>query len=212
MELEKIIGIVSGLLTSASMLPQFAKLVKTKDSENISMGMLLVLLTGVAGWIYYGFLKNDWIIIATNVFAFIVNLVTMILSIRYKKTWTQDWLSDAEKNFLNVRLYSFVAIWIRPFVGRWAIFPQAHKPQRTQRIKANFRRESFPYNVTKIAIILLALLVGGCFYGCLTGLSPIAFVICPRSVQFSNCTEPHPNTLFHRQQKFPHQVQYLFLP
>lgn len=85
MDLEQIIGIAAGSLTSISMIPQFIKLVKTKDSENISMGMLIVLLTGVAGWIYYGFLKQDWIIIATNIFAFAINLVTLILSVAYRK-------------------------------------------------------------------------------------------------------------------------------
>jgi MtN3 and saliva related transmembrane protein len=85
MDFTKIVGIISGLLTSISMLPQFFKLIKTKDSKNISMGMLVVLLMGVAGWVYYGFLRTDWIIIATNTFAFLVNFVTMILAIKYRR-------------------------------------------------------------------------------------------------------------------------------
>lgn len=85
MDFAKLVGIISGLLTSISMLPQFFKLVKTKESKNISMGMLLVLLTGVAGWIYYGFLRNDWIIVVTNAFALLVNFVTMLLSIKYRR-------------------------------------------------------------------------------------------------------------------------------
>ncbi len=84
MEFEKIVGAVSGLLTSISMLPQFFKLIKTKDCENISTGMLIVLLCGVSGWIYYGFLKNDIIIIVTNALALLVNLFTMILCLKYR--------------------------------------------------------------------------------------------------------------------------------
>jgi MtN3 and saliva related transmembrane protein len=84
MDLEKIIGIISGLLTSISMLPQFVKLIKTKNSKDISMVTLIVLITGVAGWIYYGSLKKDWIIILTNAFAFLINLCTIILSIKYR--------------------------------------------------------------------------------------------------------------------------------
>jgi len=86
MEFEKAIGIISGVLTSISMLPQFFMLIKTKDSNNISVGMLFVLLSGLAGWTYYGFLKNDPIIIATNAFAGLVNLLTIFFSVRYKRS------------------------------------------------------------------------------------------------------------------------------
>jgi len=85
MQFENAIGIMSGVLTSVSMLPQFFKLIKTKASQNISIGMLLVLLIGVAGWTYYGFLRKDSIISATNAFASLINLLTVILSVRYRK-------------------------------------------------------------------------------------------------------------------------------
>lgn len=84
MELEKIVGIVSGSLTSISMLPQFVKLIKTKDGEDVSIGMLIVLLAGVTGWVYYGLLRNDLIILITNAFAFLINLLTIVLRLKYR--------------------------------------------------------------------------------------------------------------------------------
>ena len=81
----KLVGIISGVLTSVSMLPQFFKLLKKKDSTDISIGTLIVLVVGVAGWVYYGILIRDPIIIATNSFSFLVNSLTLMLIIRYKK-------------------------------------------------------------------------------------------------------------------------------
>ena len=83
--MEKITGIISGMLTLVSMLPQFFKLIKKKDSKDIAIGMLLVLIAGVAGWTYYGVLKNDILITLTNAFAFLINLLMVILAIKYRE-------------------------------------------------------------------------------------------------------------------------------
>ncbi|HEY0434810.1 MAG TPA: SemiSWEET transporter [Chitinophagaceae bacterium] len=83
--MQQLVGIISGVLTSISMLPQFIKLIREKDSENVSSGMLAVLIAGVAGWVWYGSLKNDLIIICTNGFACMLNLITLVLSLRYKR-------------------------------------------------------------------------------------------------------------------------------
>ena len=50
----QIAGIIAGVLTSASMIPQFFKLIQKKDSKDISIGMLVALIAGVACWIWYG--------------------------------------------------------------------------------------------------------------------------------------------------------------
>lgn len=85
MPIEKIVGIVAGVLTSVSMLPQFIKLIKKKDSKDIAIGTLVVLITGVAGWVGYGVLRKDIIIIATNAFAFLINVLTIAFALKYRK-------------------------------------------------------------------------------------------------------------------------------
>ena len=66
----QIIGIAAGILTSASMLPQLIKTFKEKKVEDISLVMIIALITGIAGWIWYGFLRNDLPVILTNGFHF----------------------------------------------------------------------------------------------------------------------------------------------
>ena len=82
---DEIIGIIAGVFTSASLLPQLIKTIKEKDASSLSTVMLLVLIVGVGLWIYYGFLKKDIPIIATNIFSDMVNLALLFFSIKYKK-------------------------------------------------------------------------------------------------------------------------------
>jgi MtN3 and saliva related transmembrane protein len=78
------IGIAAGILTAISSLPQLLKMIKKKKAEDVSIGMLIVLILGVGLWIYYGALKKDLPILITNCFSILVNLLLLFLSIWYK--------------------------------------------------------------------------------------------------------------------------------
>ena len=77
--LEKIIGITAGVFTATSLLPQLVKIIKEKNADNTATGMLLVLLTGLGLWTWYGILREDWPIIITNTFSILVNITILIL-------------------------------------------------------------------------------------------------------------------------------------
>ena len=85
MTLISIIGILASACTAISQIPQLVKLVKEKKAENISLGMLAILFAGLGLWIYYGLLKEDWIIILSNAFSFVINLMLACFAIKYKK-------------------------------------------------------------------------------------------------------------------------------
>jgi MtN3 and saliva related transmembrane protein len=78
------VGIVAGILTSVSLLPQLVKIIREKEAENLSYGMLLVLLAGLGCWVYYGILREDLPIIITNSFSFLINMLVIIFTIKYK--------------------------------------------------------------------------------------------------------------------------------
>lgn len=79
------IGIIAGILTSSSLLPQLIKLIKTRKAEDLSMVFLLLLMSGLACWVWYGIKRNDWPIIITNSFSFLVNGMMIILGLRFKR-------------------------------------------------------------------------------------------------------------------------------
>lgn len=83
-EYTQFIGIFAGALTSISLLPQLIKIIREQKAEGVSLGMFIVLVIGIGGWIWYGVLKKDYPIIITNCFSFIINLLILIFSLKYK--------------------------------------------------------------------------------------------------------------------------------
>lgn len=81
-----ILGLVAGVLTSSSLLPQLIKIVKNKKVEDLSTGMFATLMAGVALWIVYGVLRDDFPIIATNAFSLLLNIIILFLRFKYKKS------------------------------------------------------------------------------------------------------------------------------
>ena len=80
-----ILGIIAGICTSSSIIPQIVKTLKEKKAQEVSVFMFIVLMTGNALWIYYGFEKSDIAIITTNFFALVLNIVMIVLKFRYKE-------------------------------------------------------------------------------------------------------------------------------
>ncbi|MGE8554103.1 MAG: SemiSWEET transporter [Chryseobacterium jejuense] len=82
---ENLLGIIAGVLTSVSMIPQLVKVVREKNVEDISLLMLLILISGLSLWVWYGFVKNELPIIVSNLFAVLVNISLLICYMIYNK-------------------------------------------------------------------------------------------------------------------------------
>ena len=80
----QIIGLIAGVFTASSLLPQLIKILREKHARDVSKAMLLVLMTGVSLWIFYGILREDLPIIITNSFSLILNIITLYYRIKYK--------------------------------------------------------------------------------------------------------------------------------
>ena len=78
------IGIAAGILTSIALLPQLIKIIRTKKADDLSWMTLLVLLSGLGIWVWYGVIKKDVPIIITNSVSIIINLLVIIFSLKYR--------------------------------------------------------------------------------------------------------------------------------
>lgn len=68
-----------------AMLPQLIKVIRQKNADDLSWGMLMVLISGLSLWVWYGFLKDELPIIISNAFAVIVNVTLLVCCMIYKK-------------------------------------------------------------------------------------------------------------------------------
>lgn len=82
--MEDSIGILAGILTSASMLPQLFKVIRKKEVDDLSVKMIGILLAGVILWVVYGILKQEWPIILSNTFSAIVNSILLCCYFLYR--------------------------------------------------------------------------------------------------------------------------------
>ncbi|MCE7042875.1 SemiSWEET family sugar transporter [Dyadobacter sp. CY312] len=53
-------GLVAVICTSSAVIPQLVTTIKKKKASEVSMAMFIVLLTGKALWVYYGFEKKTF--------------------------------------------------------------------------------------------------------------------------------------------------------
>ena len=81
----EVLGLVACGITSVAMMPQLIKVIKEKNAEDISVVMLLVLITGLSLWVWYGILQNELPIILSNSFSVLVNITLLICCMMFKK-------------------------------------------------------------------------------------------------------------------------------
>jgi MtN3 and saliva related transmembrane protein len=60
------LGYVAGVITVASFLPQVVRAWRTRQTRDLSLSSLALLITAGSLWILYGALSRDWPVVATN--------------------------------------------------------------------------------------------------------------------------------------------------
>lgn len=61
------VGGIAAFLASLSYIPQVRKAWPRGSTDDLSLGMLAALTTGLALWAVYGSIQGDWVIVAANV-------------------------------------------------------------------------------------------------------------------------------------------------
>jgi MtN3 and saliva related transmembrane protein len=83
--LTDLIGVTAGILVLSSFIPQLHKAYKTKRMIDVSIYLMALIASGMFLWIIYGIIRRDPVIIGTNAAGFILNIILMILKIKYDK-------------------------------------------------------------------------------------------------------------------------------
>jgi MtN3 and saliva related transmembrane protein len=60
------LGYAAGVLTVTSFLPQVVRAWRTRQTRDLSLGSLALLILAGSLWIVYGAISRDWPVVATN--------------------------------------------------------------------------------------------------------------------------------------------------
>lgn len=77
------VGLVAGLLTTISFLPQAIQTWRTKSTKDISLTMFLSFCVGVVLWVIYGFYTNNIPVLAANSVTFLLAFSILVCKLKY---------------------------------------------------------------------------------------------------------------------------------
>lgn len=93
MSLVTIIGTIAALCSTISFAPQAWKIIQTRETKDISLGMYLFTVTGFAAWLTYGVMLGQWPLIASN--SICLALSAFILTMKLLPQRDKDKVADA---------------------------------------------------------------------------------------------------------------------
>lgn len=79
----EIIGVIAAIFTTAAYIPQTIKVFREKNTTSLSLGMYLMITTGIAMWLIYGIMIDSFSIILANAVTLVLSLSILFMKIRH---------------------------------------------------------------------------------------------------------------------------------
>jgi MtN3 and saliva related transmembrane protein len=79
----KLLGFAAATCTTLAYAPQFIKVWRTRSTDDISLGMFLVMVLGVALWLLYGLLSGDAPLVAANAITIVLAGGILFMKLKY---------------------------------------------------------------------------------------------------------------------------------
>jgi len=81
--LTTLVGLLAAVLTTLANVPQVLKAWRTRETQDLSLVMVLTLASGLALWVVYGVMKGDAVLIGANGVALAIALILAALKLRH---------------------------------------------------------------------------------------------------------------------------------
>jgi MtN3 and saliva related transmembrane protein len=79
----ELVGYVAAVLTTAAYIPQAVKVVRSRHTSSISLGMYCLINVGIMLWFIYGVLIGSWPVILANGTTFIFAATILMMKLRH---------------------------------------------------------------------------------------------------------------------------------
>jgi MtN3 and saliva related transmembrane protein len=79
-------GVIAGLCSMASFVPQIIKIVRERDASGISLRMYAVTTFGFICWTIYGALSGSWPVTLSNAICLVLVVIILFLRLRFSNS------------------------------------------------------------------------------------------------------------------------------
>lgn len=79
----EVVGLIAGCLTTLAYLPQVIQVWRTRSARDISLGMFLMMVSGIALWLLYGLMIGSVALIAANSVTLVLTLLVLLGKLKY---------------------------------------------------------------------------------------------------------------------------------
>lgn len=86
----EMLGHVAGACTTIAFLPQVWQVWKTRSASDISLGMYLLFVSGVAMWLGYGLLANAMPVVVANTLTLILAGAVLVMKLVFDRKALHD--------------------------------------------------------------------------------------------------------------------------
>lgn len=76
-------GYLAATMTTLAFVPQAVKIIRTRDTSSISLGMYVVFTTGIALWLVYGIALGSMPMVLANIVTFILSATILGLKLKH---------------------------------------------------------------------------------------------------------------------------------
>jgi MtN3 and saliva related transmembrane protein len=83
MNLETLIGMIAGLLTTIAFVPQVLQIYRSRSARDISLGMYAIFVSGVLLWLIYGCMIGALPVIVANGVTLLLAAAILIGKLRF---------------------------------------------------------------------------------------------------------------------------------
>lgn len=78
------LGFFAAFCTTLAFVPQAYRVWKTKSTKDISLSMFIIFTTGVASWLLYGLIINNFPLILANAITLALSIFILIYKLIFK--------------------------------------------------------------------------------------------------------------------------------
>ena len=79
------LGYVAALTSTASFAPQAWKIIRSRETKDISAGMYILTVGGFALWLAFGILERQWPLVASNSVCFLLSGFILVMTLLPKR-------------------------------------------------------------------------------------------------------------------------------